>query len=177
MTAKTKKRPVSAAPTTELVRQQEKAALPECKDDNSSPASGNQGSRALFQTGHNELRNDILNQSVCCRSSKSDDELISRVMMNLMELKPESYLETLLITQMLQVQQAASICMKRAFAEEQTFQGKELNGNLAVKMHRTFLAQIEALQKLRGKGGQKVTVEHVTVNAGGQAIVGNVEHR
>ena len=34
--------------------------------------------------------------------------------------------------------------------------------------------QIEALQRYRGKGQQKVTVEHVHVNAGGQAIVGVV---
>jgi hypothetical protein len=34
--------------------------------------------------------------------------------------------------------------------------------------------QIEALQRYRGKGQQKFTVEHVHVNAGGQAIVGAV---
>jgi len=33
---------------------------------------------------------------------------------------------------------------------------------------------LEALQRYRGKGQQKVTVEHVHVNAGGQAIVGTV---
>jgi hypothetical protein len=33
---------------------------------------------------------------------------------------------------------------------------------------------MEALDKHRGKGQQKITVEHVTVEAGGQAIVGNV---
>jgi hypothetical protein len=31
---------------------------------------------------------------------------------------------------------------------------------------------MEALQRYRGKGQQKVTVEHVHVNAGAQAIVG-----
>ena len=34
--------------------------------------------------------------------------------------------------------------------------------------------QVEALHRYRGKGQQKVTVEHVHVNAGGQAIVGTV---
>ena len=34
---------------------------------------------------------------------------------------------------------------------------------------------MEALNRHRGKGQQKVTVEHVTVNAGGQAIVGSVQ--
>jgi hypothetical protein len=31
------------------------------------------------------------------------------------------------------------------------------------------------LKRYRSKGEQKVVVEHVTVNEGGQAIVGNVE--
>jgi hypothetical protein len=34
---------------------------------------------------------------------------------------------------------------------------------------------IEALNRHRGKGQQKVTVEHVHVHAGGQAVVGTVE--
>jgi hypothetical protein len=37
--------------------------------------------------------------------------------------------------------------------------------------------QIEALKRYRSTGEQKVTVEHVTVNEGGKAIVGNVTHR
>jgi hypothetical protein len=51
---------------------------------------------------------------------------------------------------------------------------QDSNGNLAVKLLRTFAAQTEALQRYRGKGQQKVTVEHVLVHTGGQAIVGSV---
>ena len=51
---------------------------------------------------------------------------------------------------------------------------QDSNGNLAVKLLRTFAAQTEALQRYRGKGQQKVTVEHVHVHTGGQAIVGSV---
>ena len=39
---------------------------------------------------------------------------------------------------------------------------------------RTFTTQMEALRKYRTGGEQKVTVQHVTVNEGGQAVVGNV---
>src|SRR3954465_1225843 len=42
------------------------------------------------------------------------------------------------------------------------------------KLARTFAAQMEALKRYRTGGEQKVTVQHVTVNEGGQAIVGNV---
>jgi len=44
------------------------------------------------------------------------------------------------------------------------------------KLARTYAAQVEALKRYRSRGDQTVRVEHVTVNEGGQAIVGNVNH-
>ena len=41
-------------------------------------------------------------------------------------------------------------------------------------LSRTYVALLEALNRHRGKGQQVVRVEHVTVQAGGQAIVGAV---
>ena len=62
----------------------------------------------------------------------------------------------------------------RRFKASEKIAQQNSNGNLAIKLLRTFTMQIEALQRYRGKGQQKVTVEHVHVNAGGQAIVGAV---
>ena len=45
------------------------------------------------------------------------------------------------------------------------------------KLARTFAVQVEALRKHRTGGEQRVTVQHVTVAEGGQAIVGNVQAR
>jgi hypothetical protein len=42
------------------------------------------------------------------------------------------------------------------------------------KLARTFASQVEALKKYRSAGEQTIKVQHVTVNEGGQAIVGNV---
>ena len=42
------------------------------------------------------------------------------------------------------------------------------------KLARTFATQVETLRRYRTGGQQNVRVEHVTVNEGGQAIVGNV---
>jgi hypothetical protein len=42
------------------------------------------------------------------------------------------------------------------------------------KLARTFATQMEALKRYRTGGEQKVTVQHVSVQEGGQAIVGNV---
>ncbi|SHL24600.1 hypothetical protein SAMN05444414_108139 [Roseovarius marisflavi] len=43
------------------------------------------------------------------------------------------------------------------------------------KLARTYAAQVEALRKHRNGGKQTVTVQHVNVEEGGQAIVGNVQ--
>jgi hypothetical protein len=42
------------------------------------------------------------------------------------------------------------------------------------KLARTFAVQMETLKRYRTGGEQRVTVQHVTVNEGGQAIVGAV---
>ena len=42
------------------------------------------------------------------------------------------------------------------------------------KLARTFTTQVAALKQYRTGGQQKMTVEHVHVHEGGQAIVGNV---
>ena len=50
-------------------------------------------------------------------------------------------------------------------------------GNLTTKFMRTYCLQVEALARKRRRGEQIVTVKHVHVHAGGQAVVGNVTHR
>lgn len=90
------------------------------------------------------------------------------------ELAPQDAAETMLCTQMVGTQMLAMECMKRANLAEQTFEGRELNMRHAERFLRIFTQQLDALNKHRGKGQQKVTVEHVTVNEGGQAVVGSV---
>lgn len=46
--------------------------------------------------------------------------------------------------------------------------------NQANKLLRTFAAQMETLKRSRQKASQTVRVDHVHVNEGGQAIVGDV---
>ena len=63
----------------------------------------------------------------------------------------------------------------RPTAEEQTLLGADASVLRATRLLRLFTEQLEALAKLRGKTSQqKVIVEHVTVGAGAQAIVGVV---
>jgi hypothetical protein len=63
----------------------------------------------------------------------------------------------------------------RALLEGQTPQGIDANVLRATRLMRVFVEQLEAMARLKGKSGQqRVVVEHVTVNDGGQAIVGAV---
>lgn len=45
----------------------------------------------------------------------------------------------------------------------------------AARLQRAFSVQVETLRRLRHGGNQYVRVEHVNVNEGGQAIIGNVK--
>jgi hypothetical protein len=40
---------------------------------------------------------------------------------------------------------------------------------------RAYAAQVEVLRRLRNGGHQFVRVEHVHINEGGQAVIGNVK--
>jgi hypothetical protein len=61
-------------------------------------------------------------------------------------------------------------CYRRAMIGEQTFEGRRENLCQANKLSRTYATLLESLNRHRGKGAQKVTVEHVHVHEGGQAI-------
>jgi hypothetical protein len=66
-------------------------------------------------------------------------------------------------------------CYRRAMLGDQTLEGRREALNQANKLCRTYATLLEALNRHRGKGQRKVTVEHVHVHAGGQAVVGTVE--
>jgi hypothetical protein len=79
----------------------------------------------------------------------------------------------MIAAQLLAGHNAAMECYRRAMLPGQTFEGRSENLSQANKLSRTYATLLEALNRHRGKGQQKVTVEHV--HSGGQAIVGTVE--
>ncbi|WP_245286136.1 hypothetical protein [Bradyrhizobium sp. WSM1417] len=89
-------------------------------------------------------------------------------------ISPKDEFEGMLAAQMIGSHNAAMECYRRAMFPEQSFAGRQEALNQANKLSRTYAALLEALNRHRGKGQQKVTVEHVHVHSGGQAIVGNV---
>ena len=88
-------------------------------------------------------------------------------------IAPKDEIEGMLAAQMVAVHSAAMWCLRQLKGSDILPQ-QDSNGSLAVKLLRTYAMQMEALQRHRGKGEQKMTVEHVHVYQGGQAIVGAV---
>lgn len=90
-----------------------------------------------------------------------------------MGIAPKDHVEMMLATQMaavhLMTMNMASKTRKAENSLQQEGYGRQVN-----QLMRTFAAQIEALKKYRNGGKQHVTVKHVHVHEGGQAIVGNV---
>src|ERR1019366_9047882 len=93
----------------------------------------------------------------------------------LVGIGPKDELEGMLAAHLIACHRAPLECFRRAMIGEQTFQGRQDSLNQANKLSRTYTTLLEALNRHRGKGQQKVTVEHVHVHDSGQAIVGNVE--
>jgi hypothetical protein len=88
---------------------------------------------------------------------------------------PKDELEGMIAAQLIGAHNAAMECYRRAMHPEQSYEVKHQNLNQANKLSRTFAALLDTLNRHRGKGQQKVTVEHVHVHAGGQAVVGMVQ--
>jgi hypothetical protein len=61
-----------------------------------------------------------------------------------------------------------------AFATEQRVAAF---GSAAACLMRAYATQVDVLRRLRHGGQQFVRVEHVHVNDGGQAVIGNVKRR
>jgi hypothetical protein len=89
-------------------------------------------------------------------------------------LEPRDGLEVMLCSQMVALHSQGLEYLRRTMILEQTSDGVDSNVNRATRLLRTFAILTESLRAHRSGGKQTVTVEHVTVQAGGQAIVGTV---
>jgi hypothetical protein len=88
---------------------------------------------------------------------------------------PKDEIEAALAVQMACTHTAAMAVLAKldvAFATEQRVAAF---GSAAARLMRAFATQVEVLRRLRSGGQQFVRVEHVHVNDGGQAVIGNVK--
>ena len=124
-----------------------------------------------------DFLNGLLGQLASAGSrGKSVDESGLNFMLSVVKgIEPKDQVETMLAAQMAAVHMA-TMTSARLLNHVENIAQLDSNERAFNKLARTFAAQVEALRRHRTGGEQKVTVEHVTVNEGGQAIVGNVSH-
>lgn len=96
------------------------------------------------------------------------------IVATLHDIAPQSEHEARLVILMIGAYEMATECTRRSMVSGQTFEGRDLNHKHAAKLIALYEQLYATLEKHRGKGWQRITVEHVTVEAGGQAIVGEV---
>lgn len=89
-------------------------------------------------------------------------------------VEPKDQVEAMLAAQMAVVHMATMTFAHR-LAHVDNIPQQDSAERAFNKLARTFAAQVEALKRYRTGGEQRVTVEHVHVHSGGQAIVGTVE--
>ncbi len=92
------------------------------------------------------------------------------------EIEPRDTYERILAVQMASTH-VAMIRSGRWLATCDRLDQVNAHYNGYTKLARAYVAQLEALRKHRNGGKQTVTVQHVNVQEGGQAIVGNVGER
>jgi hypothetical protein len=105
------------------------------------------------------------------------DRQYAAAVAGLIGIAPKDEIEGMIAAQLIAAHNAAMECYRRAMLGQQTFEGHRENLTQANKLSRTYAVLLDALNRHRGKGQQKVTVEHVHVHAGAQAVVGSVETR
>jgi hypothetical protein len=104
---------------------------------------------------------------------KADEQGINFMLAVVKGVEPRDQNEAMLAAQMAAVHMA-SMTFARRLAHVDNLPQQDSASNAFNKLTRTFVAQMSALKEYRSKGEQKMTVQHVHVAEGGQAIVGNV---
>lgn len=89
--------------------------------------------------------------------------------------KPADEIETMLAAQAIAMHAGAMECFRRAMIPDQPGEWQARFRKDGANLARGMIEMLSALDRKRGKAGnQVVRVEHVTVQPGGQAIVGAV---
>jgi hypothetical protein len=89
---------------------------------------------------------------------ETSDRQVSATAAGLVGIGPKDELEGMIAAQLLAAHNAAMECYRRAMIGEQSFEGRRENLSQANKLSRTYAALLDALNRHRGKGQQKVTV-------------------
>jgi hypothetical protein len=137
------------------------------------------GTAALMQAiGTTDLAfyDGLIGHLVTASQDRGPSERGANFMLSVVKgIKPRDQVEAMLAAQMAAVHMASMTFAKR-LAHVENIPQQDSAERAFNKLTRTFAAQMSALKDYRLRGEQKMTVQHVHVADGGQAIVGNVNN-
>ena len=145
--------------------------------DHPHPPTGGTLALQAIGTTSGDFLDGLIRQLANATNQKGEaDEASLNFMFSVVEgVQPKDEIEAMLAAQMAAAHMA-TMTFARRLAHVETLPQQDGAERAFNKLARTFAMQMEALKRYRTGGQQKVVVEHVTVQAGGQAIVGNVSH-
>ncbi|HJS85714.1 MAG TPA: hypothetical protein VJ779_09650 [Acetobacteraceae bacterium] len=137
---------------------------------------GGSKSRAFNKTALNAALSTLWLPSWLPEKSQHDQQVAALHAM--MAFEPADEIEGMIAAQAVAMHYGAMECFRRAMIPEQSADVAARLRKDGASLARGMVEMVQALNRKRGKGGRQVVrVEHVTVQAGGQAIVGNVAPR
>jgi hypothetical protein len=139
--------------------------------DHPDSAVGEVRLMAALGTTDRDLYRGIVEQLGDAASYGRDEQALDFMLSVVKSIKPRDQVETMLAVQMAEVHMA-TLTSARLLARATAMVQQEHAERALNKLARTFAAQTEALRRYRSCGEPNVTVRHVSVSDGGQAIVG-----
>ena len=159
----------------ELTTQEETNGPTPSQEDRDNVFNVIQNNNRLFGE---HLVNQVTNSDTQAHLGDKDARLnaTANAMVAMKLSAPRDEIEGMLIAQMIAVNNATMESFRRSMSPNQSLAGCDIHLKHAQKLAKIYTDQIEALSKYRGKHPPKMTVEQVKVEAGAQAIVGDVHH-
>lgn len=132
-------------------------------------------STGFANKGSELMISSILRTIIIEGDPKSDiKKRMTRAFATLAELKPRDGFEGLLIGQMITTFENAMACFSTALKNAKYPDYFFKFQNQGIGLMRLYSQQLETLDKHRNKGKQRMTIEHIHISNGGQAVIGDV---
>jgi hypothetical protein len=143
--------------------------------DHPDPELGDQLMAEALGVTDRDAMDGILKQLVGASviGQKPDPVSLSFMIAMVRSIKPRDSVEAMLVAQMVSVHVMAMRCASQ-LANAKDSVRRDSAARALGRLARTFPAQMEALNRHRSHGEPAITVQNVSVQDGGKAIVGNV---
>jgi hypothetical protein len=158
------------------IKMTDKRGVAQIDTDHQDPALGPVLLMEALGTSEVDFLNGLIRQlvNIGIHGSDADERGLNFMLAMIKGIEPNDQVETMLAAQMAAVHNA-TMTFARRLNNVDNIPQQDSAERAFNKLARTFAAQVEALKRYRTGGQQRVIVEHVTVNAGGKAIVGAVQ--